>query len=289
MKIFRKMMAVWMILLLAVTGSCSCAEESSEWDMAYATLEKETGYTRDQLIGNQMVFEDGVWYFSVTIRDHPEDEDGLLVGEMDSDGNLIGMDGPEKVGLERQLEEDLKSCFNRDDCYLRLAEVCGKWKTRLAAVSEEQKAAIWERYVRVVERGIMLPPEGALDFPTAYETALDQAAAAEGWTGDIIHMYRHAISACCVLENSPVWFIYLEDHTWFEPEYASDAAMKKYKKQLGDAFAAVNQKPPIKIGIVIDAFTGELKEPPMLDYIPEEYNYLDFLIRTEEAVASIAD
>ena len=26
---------------------------------------------------------------------------------------------------------------------------------------------------------------------------------------------------------------------------------------------------------------------PMLDYVPEEYHYLDFLIRTDEAVTSI--
>ena len=40
---------------------------------------------------------------------------------------------------------------------------------------------------------------------------------------------------------------------------------------------------------MIDAFTGELKEKPMLDYIPVEFNYLDFLIRTKEAVESIAE
>ena len=143
--------------------------------------------------------------------------------------------------------------------------------------------------MKVVERGIILPPEGVLDFATARETALQQAAEAEGWTEDMIHMFRHCISACYVLENSPIWYIYLEQHSWFEPEYESDAAMNQYEKQLQKAFAEVNQEPPIKIGIVIDAFTGELKEPPMLDYIPEEYHYLDFLIRTDEAVAGISD
>ena len=28
---------------------------------------------------------------------------------------------------------------------------------------------------------------------------------------------------------------------------------------------------------------------PMLDYIPVEFNYLEFLVRTDEAVASIAE
>ena len=284
----KKIVTVCIVLLLAAAGLCACAEESSGWEMAYAALEKETGYTRNQLDPNQLVFEDGQWYFSVTVRDHPEDEDGLLIGEMDRDGNLLVLDGPSKITLESLLEEDLKSCFNREDCWKRLAEVCEKWEKKLSVLSAEQKAVIWDKYVKVVELGIMLPPEGALDFAAAYETALKEAAAAEGWTAEMIHMFRHTISACYEPEGSPAWFVYLEQHSWFEPEYESDAAMEQYDRELEAAFAAVNQKPPIKIGILIDAFTGELMEKPMLDYIPEEYNYLDFLIRTDEAVASIA-
>ncbi len=282
-----KFFAVCMTLLLAMSGTCACAEESDGWGMAYAALEKETGYTRDQLIESQLVFEDGEWLFSVIIKDHPEDEDGLLIGEMDSDGNLINLSGPEKINLDTQLENDLKSCFNREDCWRCLAEVCQRWDKKLNALSEEQKSTIWERYLKTVERGITFPPEDALDFSTAYETALKKAAEAEGWTEEMIHMFRHVISAYYVLDGSPVWFIYLEQHFWFEPEYESDADMNKYEKELNAAFAGLNQEPPIKIGILIDAYTGELMEKPMLDYVPEEYHYLDFLIRTDEAVASI--
>ena len=282
-----KFFAVCMALLLAMTGICACAEESSEWDMLYALLEKETGYTRDQLIGTQLVFEEGQWFFCVTLKDHPEDEDGLIIGEMDSDGNLIGMEGPSKITLEELLEDDLKSCFAREDCYLRLAEVCAKWKGILATTSEEQKAEIWDKYVKVVGMGITLPTEDALDFSTAYEAALKQAAKTEGWTDEMIRMFPHRISAYYMLEGSPVWFVYLEQHSYFEPEYASDADMKKYKDSLKKAFADVNQVPPRKIGILIDANTGVLKEKVMLDYVPTKFEYLDFLIRTDEAVASI--
>ena len=282
-----KLFAVCMALLLAMSGTCSCAEKSNGWDMAYAALEQKTGYTRDQLIESQLVFEDGEWLFSVIIKDHPEDEDGLLIGEMDSNGTLINLSGPEKINLDTQLENDLKSCFNREDCWRCLAEVCQRWEKKLNVLSEEQKSTIWKRYIKTVERGIMLPPEDALAFPTAYETALKKAAAAEGWTEEMIHMFRHCISAYYVLDGTPVWFIYLEQHSWFEPEYESDADMNQYEKKLNAAFAGLNQEPPIKIGILIDAYTGELIEKPMLDYIPEEYHYLDFLIRTDEAVASI--
>ena len=288
MKTFLKISAMCIALLLAMAGICACAEESSEWDMLYALLEKEAGYTRDQLIGTQLVFEEGQWFFCVTLKDHPEDNDGLIIGEMDSDGNLIGMEGPSKITLEELLENDLKSCFAREDCYLRLAEVCAKWKGILATISEEQKAEIWDKYVKVVEMGITLPTEAALDFPAAYEAALKQAAKSENWTDEMIRMFHHIISAYYVSDGSPVWFVYLEQHSYFEPEYASDADMKKYRDSLKKSFADVNQVPPRKIGIMIDANTGVLKEKVMLDYAPVQFNYLDFLIRTDEAVASIS-
>ena len=233
------------------------------------------------------MFEEGQWFFCVTLKDHPEDNDGLIIGEMDSDGNLIGMEGPSKITLDELLENDLKSCFAREDCYLRLAEVCAKWKGILATISEEQKAEIWDKYVKVVEMGITLPTEAALDFHAAYEAALKQAAESENWTDEMIRMFHHIISAYYVSDGSPVWFVYLEQHSYFEPEYASDADMKKYRDSLKKAFADVNQVPPRKIGILIDANTGVLKEKVMLDYIPTKFEYLDFLIRTDEAVASI--
>ena len=288
MKICLKFFAVCVMFLLTITVIHSCAEKSNEWDMLYATLEKETGYTKDQLIGNQLVFEEGEWLFCVSLKDHSEDNDGLLIGEMDSDGNLIGMEGPSKISLDDHLESDLKSCFNREDCYQCLAKVCAEWRIKLTAIKEEQKAEIWDKYIKVVEMGITLPQEDTLDFHTAYKGALKQVAEAEGWSEEMIHMFRLCISAYYMLDGSPVWYIYLEQHSWFEPEYESDASMQKYKDSLKKAFAEVDQIPPRKIGILIDANTGILKEKAMLDYAPVQFNYLDFLIRTDDAVASIA-
>ena len=287
MKTMKKIAALLlgMILMLGV----ACADDEAGWDLAFALVERETGYTRDRVTPGQIVKEGKKWGFSVTINDHPEDEDGLLVFEMDQKGNLLSMEGPEKINLDRQLEMQLKACFHREDCAWRLAEVCAKWKVKLADVSEEEKAKIWPRYLAVVDRGIIVPPEGALDYITAVNTAMDAAAARLGWTEDLPRMYVPIITACCTLYGEQVWFVYLEPHSRFEEEYESDRAMAKYDQELDDAFAKVNQKPPRRIGIVIDAFTGELKEKPMLDYIPVEFNYLDFLIRTKEAVESIAE
>ena len=287
MKMMKRMMVLVLMMLLAL--GAACAGDEAGWDLAFALVERETGYTRDQVAPGQIVKEGKKWGFSVTINDHPEDEDGLLVFEMDQKGNLLSMEGPEKINLDRQLEMQLKDCFHREDCAWRLAEVCAKWQVKLADVSEAEKDKIWPRYLAVVDRGIIVPPEGALDYSAAVNTAMDAAAARLGWTEDLPRMYVPIITACYMLYGEPVWFVYLETHSRFEEEYESDRAMAKYDRELDEAFSKVGRKPPRRIGIVIDAFTGELKEKPMLDYIPVEFNYLDFLIRTKEAVESITE
>lgn len=290
MKTMRKITALALITVLAL-GTAFAYGESSGWDLAFAMLERETGITRDQADPCQIVHEDGVWGFSVKLKEHPEDEDGLLVCDMDKNGNMISIEGPEKINLERQLENDLKACFHREDCAWRMAEVCARWQVKLACVSEAEKERIWPLYLGVVGRGIIAPPEGALDCNAALTAAMDASSARMGWTEaiDLNTMYVPCITACYMLDGEPVWFVYLEDHSYFEKEYSTDRAMKQYQARLEEAFATIDQVPPCKIGIVIDAFTGELKEKPMLDYIPVEFNYLEFLVRTDEAVASIAE
>ena len=288
MKTMKKVIALIMIMLLAA-GNAMAVNDENEWGPAFAVLERETGLSRDEVRTYQIFYEDGIWSFSVVMKNHPEDEDGLLVFETDDNWNLISMEGPEKINLDRQLEIELKDCFHRDDCAWRMAEVCAKWQVKLEGVSQEQKSKIWPRYLAVIDRGIIVPPEGALDYNTALAAARDAASERMGWKGiDMETLFVPGLSACYVLDGTPVWFIYLEDHSYFEEEYSTDRAMKKYQERLKEAFAGVGQVPPCKIGIVIDAFTGELKEKPMLDYIPVEFHYLDFLIRTDEAVASIA-
>ena len=290
MKTMRKITALALITVLAL-GTAFAYGESSGWDLAFAMLEREKGITRDQADPCQIIHEDGVRVFSVILKEHPEDEDGLLVCDMDEDGNMISIEGPEKINLERQLENDLKACFHREDCAWRMAEVCARWQVKLACVSEAEKERIWPLYLGVVGRGIIAPPEGALDYNAALNAAMGAASARMGWTEaiDLNTMYVPCITACYMLDGEPVWFVYLEDHSYFEKEYSTDRAMKQYQARLEEAFATVDQVPPCKIGIVIDAFTGELKEKPMLDYIPVEFNYLEFLVRTDEAVASIAE
>ena len=135
----KRFLSLFLVLLLALSCAAACAD-SSDWDLAYSLMEKYTGYSRDQVRPGQLLYEDGMLSFSVVLKDHPEDEDGLLVFEMDGQNNLVSLEGPEKISLEQQLVAALKECFNREDCWQRLAGVHEKWSRKLALLSEEQKA-----------------------------------------------------------------------------------------------------------------------------------------------------
>ena len=256
--------------------------------MAFSLVERETGISRDLLRKGQIVYEDGVWGFSVVLLDPPEDEDGLYVGEMDNSGNLIELDYPSKINLDQQLERELKACFHRENSYLYLADVCAKWSEKLASVNREELDKIWPQYVGVVRRGITVPPDNVLDIAAARRLGLEGLVKAAGWTEDMPGLFVEWVCAYYVLDGTPVYYFGLSQHSWLEDAYSTDAAMAKYDKALDKAFSAVGQKDPRYIGIVVNAVTGELYEKPMMDYAPVQFNYLDFLIRTEEAVASIS-
>ena len=283
----RRFLAILLLCTIAV-NNFAIADDTQAWDLAFALVEKETDYTREQLEQVNLVYEDGTYAFSVKIIDHPADEDGLLVGEMDASGNKISLTGPEKNDIGEQIQRDLKNCFNQYDCYLKLADVCEAWNEKLASADEETMESIYEKYRAILAMGITMPSDDAIDYDTAYADAWSDLVAYEGWTADAEELFRLTISAYYVLDDEPVYFFYFEDHSYFEEDYSTDAAMNSYKKKLEAYFTELGQQTPRKIGVVISAKTGKLVETPMMDYIPVQFHYLDFLIRTDEAVASIA-
>ena len=283
----RRFLAILLFCTIAV-NNFAIADDTQAWDLAFALVEKETDYTREQLEQVNLVYEDGTYAFSVKIIDHPADEDGLLVGEMDASGNKISLTGPEKNDIGEQIQRDLKNCFNQYDCYLKLADVCEAWNEKLASADEETMESIYEKYRAILAMGITMPSDDAIDYDTAYADAWSELVAYEGWTADAEELFRLSISAYYVLDDEPVYFFYFEDHSYFEEDYSTDAAMNSYKKKLEAYFTELGQQTPRKIGVVISAKTGKLVETPMMDYVPVQFHYLDFLIRTDDAVASIA-
>ena len=274
------------IASLASTGRIS---EEEAMEIAFALVEDQTGYSRDQMKENQILDGDDIWYVTIVLRNPPEDEDGLYYVEMDYTGKLISLTGPSGLNLESQLERDVQGCFDRADCYLLLADTTAKWTKKIAELSDPEISDLWTwtRYCKVINLGIAVPPDNVLSYPEACQTALKRLAELEGWTDDMAELFNIWISAYYIMDDIPVWFFDLKAHSYTEKEYESDDAMNLYRKELDNAFSKVGQTAPAEIGVLINAVTGDLIENPMLDYVPVRFFPMDFLIRTDEAVESI--
>lgn len=273
-------LATCMSLMLPLLAGAQLQSEVQAWDQIFPLVERETGYAERQLEKQQIEYEAGVWAFSLLISDHPTDEDGLIVGQIDQVGNLLYLHGSEKISMDRQLENALKLCFNQYDCYLRLKEVHDTWKPVLEKLPEDQLNKIYPSYVAVVNLSMPSSDDAAISYDDAYEAALQYMAQQPGWSDEKARMFRLAISAYYIPEDikKTVYFFYFEKHSLFEEAYSTERAMNKYRAELNEAFEGT---PPYRFSLMVDANNGELIETPVIDY-HSEFHYLDFIIRTEK-------
>lgn len=281
-KLLLFLLATCMSLMLPLLADAQLQSEAQAWDLIFPLVERNTGYDERQLEKQQIEYEAGVWAFSLLISDHPTDEDGLLVGQIDQAGNLLYLHGPEKISIDRQLEDSLKRCFNRYDCYLQLKEVHDTWKPVLQKLSEDQISEIYPSYIAVINLNMPSSDDAVISYDDAYEAALQYMAQQPGWSDKKARMFRLAISAYYIPEDikKPVYFFYFEKHSLFEEAYSTERAMNKYRAELIEAFEGA---PPYRFSLMVDANNGKLIETPVIDY-HSEFHYLDFLIRTEKVI-----
>lgn len=272
-----------LIMMINLSAIAENAAEAQAWDQVFVLVEEETEYSKHQLEKGQLVYESGVWVFSLLVKDHPNDEDGLLVGQMDDKGSLLSLHGPNKISLNQQLERDLKSCFNRVDCYLLLAAVREKWLPILQPLSTDQLDELIASYVSVIRLSIAIPNDNAIAYNDAYDAALQHLAQQPEWNDEQVGLFRMSMSAYYTPEDigRPVYFFFFEQHSYMEDAYSTDQAMNNYIRDLEKAF---NGEAPYRISIMVDAANGDLVELPIYDYAPVQYHYLDFLIRTDEII-----
>lgn len=138
-------------------------------------------------------------------------------------------------------------------------------------------------YAAVIDLNITTPDENGISYDDAYHAALQCLAQQPGWSDEQTKMFRLAISAYYTPEDigRPVYLFYFDQHSYFEKAYETDSAMNKYQAELRKAFGG---DAPRQFSVVIDAADGSLVEPPIFDYAPVQYRYLDFLIRPEEMI-----
>ena len=70
MSIMKRIITLVLVTAFALGAACASGEDSG-WDLAFAMLEREKGITREQADPCQIVHEDGVWGFSVKLKEFP--------------------------------------------------------------------------------------------------------------------------------------------------------------------------------------------------------------------------
>ena len=82
--------------------------------------------------------------------------------------------------------------------------------------------------------------------------------------------------------EGPVYLFVLKRRSPFKAEYdgkAGEKAYEAYEMELYHSFGGANNTTPIFLSVMIDAKTGELREPPIVECPSDRpSHYLDFIL-----------
>ena len=274
------------LVLLCVISGIGFAEKST-WSAILDAMEKETGYPADAFSKGQLVEEKGRYTFSVILVDHASDSDGMFVGEWSSREGLSISKYPESISVYRQMQIEMRECFRLPDCYERLMEFSIKWKHVAEGKTKEELASNTECSVALLH--FLVPDDQSLAYDDAYAMAMNHLSQQSGWSqekADLLLMVMNALYQPNDMDH-PVWFFYFERHSLLENnEYSNEKYYKKYEEKLRSMFGGTA---PICVGVVMNAMTGELEEPIMMDYPPVRFHYADFILRPAPFLGAVAE
>lgn len=247
----------------------------------YELIEEKLGYTKDQLATNHFGYdnENHRWVMSALVINGPEDEDGIIVFQIDNDGNLAAEpQTPQKRDLSAQLQADIKACYRNKQGYLMLADATEKWAPILDALSQEELEEIYESYAAIIRLGITAPGLGSLPYDEAYQLALTHLEGQPDWSKEKGDMFEMILSCyhTPVDIGRPVYYFYLHRISHSEKNEA------KMKNLFGE-------DAPIEIYLMVDAMDGSLVEAPIFVYPPSEYDSLDYFVRTDEIIEHVKE
>lgn len=257
------------ILCLQPLICVSFAETNDVWEKFYPYCESELGYTRDDLTPNQyQQYDDGSWAFSFYVKDAEPMTNGLVIGELNSDGKLIEITGSVPVSTAEWLNQQVRKCmFNYRELYLLKQQ----WEPKLDSIPEKDMAILnsvqsFNPILDFLRLNIMLPDEKCISYEDAKQKSIEIIETMDGWTkektdhiGIVVEMIYIPFGM-----DHPVWqFIYTaasdvfhEKIVLFGREY-TDALALEFDRLFDEEDAVFGKDIPYKISIRIDAYTGE--------------------------------
>ena len=245
-------------------------------DQIYQYVEEQLGYTREELTLNQTAeTEEGGLVFSLKLKEADPATNGLVIGELDAQGNFIRLEGPQTIDLRTQYVNDWqKNRFH----YNTLYDLVQRWRPIVDALSPEELAEFdYLKHIRTIEAFVhhdfRLPGPEHIAYEDAVTYAQEALLQLPGWTQEKVNLMRISTEAFHVPlgMEQPVYQFIFERASSVEQSKAAlsdgpytfdqDAWVAKEQAVFGDNH-------PWRISIRIDAQTGAVVGTILVEYPP---------------------
>ena len=271
----RRLMILLMMTVLLVCGSMAGFAET-QLDQIYQYVEEQLGYTREELTLNQTAeTEEGGLVFSLKLKEADPATNGLVIGELDAQGNLIRMEGPQEIDLLTQYVNDWqKNRFHYDTLY----DLVQRWRPIVDALSPEELAEFdYLKHIRTIEAFVhhdfRLPGAEHISYEDAVTYAQEALLQLPGWTQEKVDLMRISTEAFHVplgMEQPVYQFVFklassverlkaaLSDGPY---TFDRDAWVAKEDAVFGD-------NRPIRVSVRIDSQTGAVVGTILVEFAP---------------------
>ena len=245
------------------------AEEAYIWEMAYPYCESELGYTRDDLTPNQYMHnEDGSWDFSFYVKDAEPMTNGLVIGSLDPAGKLLEIKGPAPVSTAEWLNWQVRKCmFDYRELYLLKKQ----WESKLDSIPEQDMAILnsiqsFNPILDFLRLDIVLPDDQCISYEEAKQKTINIIEAMDEWTPEMTEHISIIVELIYIPDgmDHPIWqFIYTMASDAFQQRASfygiefTDEMADQFDRMFDEEDTVFEGKPPYKISIRIDAYSGE--------------------------------
>ena len=271
----RRLMILLMMTVLLVCGSMAGFAET-QLDQIYQYVEEQLGYTREELTMNQTAeTEEGGLVFSLKLKEADPATNGLVIGELDAQGNFIRLEGPQAIDLLTQYVNDWqKNRFH----YNTLYDLVQRWRPIVDALSPEELAEFdYLKHIRTIEAFVhhdfRLPGPEHIAYEDAVTYAQEALLQLPGWTQEKVNLMCISTEAFHVplgMEQPVYQFVFklassverlkaaLSDGPY---TFDRDAWVAKEDAVFGD-------NRPIRVSVRIDSQTGAVVGTLLVEFAP---------------------
>ena len=271
----RRLMILLMMTVLLVCGSMAGFAET-QLDQIYQYVEEQLGYTREELTLNQTAeTEEGGLVFSLKLKEAGPAHNGLVIGELDAQGNFIRLEGPQAIDLLTQYVNDWqKNRFHYDTLY----DLVQRWRPIVDALSPEELAEFdYLKHIRTIEAFVhhdfRLPGAEHISYEDAVTYAQEALLQLPGWTQEKVNLMRISTEAFHVplgMEQPVYQFVFKLASSVERLKAALSDGPYTFDRDawVAQEDAVFGDNRPIRVSVRIDSQTGAVVGTILVEFAP---------------------